>query len=143
MSGPRCWIVVACAQHLGRAALLGCIQVNHGKAAPLRRLLPGDRIAGYAPRETMGPGETLRCFVALGVVAEGPIVQVDMGGGFLPWRRPVCWQRGLHHAPVERLRAQPGFALAGPGWGAKLRFGLVAIDATSMDMIAAAMAAPA
>jgi hypothetical protein len=29
--------------------------------------------------------------------------------------------------------------LAGHGWGAKLRFGLLAIDAASMDMIEKAM----
>lgn len=45
----RNWVAVASAEHvrIGRAA--GFMQVCHGKAAPLRRIKPGDRVAYYSP----------------------------------------------------------------------------------------------
>ena len=63
-----------------------------------------------------------------------------MGGGFRPFRREIDYVKS-RSAPVGPLLDTPGFALAGKGWGAKLRYGLVAIDEASMDAIAEAMCA--
>jgi hypothetical protein len=41
--------------------------------------------------------------------------------------------------PIRTLLETPGFALSGPAWGARLRFGLLAVDEGSMDLIAGAM----
>ncbi|MBI1774282.1 MAG: EVE domain-containing protein [Proteobacteria bacterium] len=132
------WIAVASADHVRRGVALGIMQVCHGKAAPLKRLMPGDRVAYYSPRTEMRKGEALRCFTALGVVADGEVHQADMGGGFRPFRRRVRYLEA-RPAPVETLLALPGFALSGAAWGARLRFGLVGIDEASMDRIAEAM----
>ncbi|MBL8696968.1 MAG: EVE domain-containing protein [Alphaproteobacteria bacterium] len=139
-AGPaRDWIAVACAEHVARGVAGGFMQVCHGKAAPLRRLRPGDRVAYYSPTRDMGEGPRLQSFTAIGVVLDDVITQIDMGGGFRPFRRAVRFAREARPAAIAALQAAPGFALAGPGWGARLRYGLLAIDAASMDLVAAAM----
>jgi hypothetical protein len=136
----RSWIAVACAEHVRRGVALGIMQVGHGKAAPLRRLAPGDRVAYYAPAETLGGRDGLQCFVAIGRVCEGEVYQADMGGGFRPFRRDVHYFEAKP-APIRPLIDRPGFALTGKGWGARLRFGLLEINEGSMDAIAEAMGA--
>ncbi|TWT15536.1 EVE domain-containing protein [Reyranella sp. CPCC 100927] len=134
----RSWIAVACAEHVRRGVAGGFMQVSHGKAAPLRRLTPGDRIAYYSSSETMDSRDRLQSFTAIGVIQAGDIEQADMGGGFQPFRRRVRYLRA-QPAPIRPLLDRPGFALAGPGWGGRLRFGLVPIDEASMDAIGQAM----
>ena len=134
----RSWIAVACAEHVRRAVELGVMQVCHGKAGPLRRLGPGDRVACYSPTDGFRGTERLRCFTALGIVLGGGVERIDTGGGFRPFRRAVRWLEA-RPAPVRPLLGVPGFVLSGAGWGARLRRGLVEIDPASMDAIAAAM----
>jgi len=134
------WIAVACAEHVRRGMALGIMQVSHGKAGPLCRLAPGDRVAYYSPSETLGGGDRLQSFTAIGVVLGGEIYQADMGGGFRPFQRAVRYLKA-RPVPIRPLLERPGFALAGKGWGARLRFGLLRIDEPSMDAIAAAMGA--
>ena len=63
------------------------------------------------------------------------------GSALLPVREQLCdWAKG-HAVPVRPLLDHPGFALSGPGWGARLRYGLLEIDPASMDAIATAMGA--
>ena len=134
----RSWIAVACAEHVRRGVAGGFMQVSHGKAAPLRRIAPGDRIVYYSPTETMGGRDRLQSFTAIGVVQKGDIEQADMGDGFRPYRRRVRYLKA-RTATIRPLLDRPGFALAGPGWGGRLRFGLLPIDEASMDAIAGAM----
>jgi EVE domain-containing protein len=136
----KSWIAVACAEHVRRGVALGIMQVSHGKAAPLRRLAPGDRVAYYSPAESLGGRDGLQCFTAIGIVLDGDIRQADMGGGFHPFRRNVRYLKA-DPAPIRPLLDRPDFALTGKGWGARLRFGLLQIDDSSMDAIAEAMAA--
>ena len=131
---------MACAEHVRRGVALGFMQVCHGKAGPLRRIEPGDRIAYYSPSETMGGRDRLQCFTAIGVVLEDDVHQADMGGGFRPFRRAIRYLEA-RPASIRVMLDRPGFALAGNGWGARLRYGLLRIDQTSMDAIAAAMGA--
>ena len=136
----RSWIAVASAEHVRLGVELGLMQVCHGKAAPLRRLQPGDRIAYYSPSEIMKKPDGLQSFTAIGIILDDPIEQVDMGNGFRPFRRAVRYLTS-HPAPIRPLIEQPGFALTGPRWAARLRFGLIDIDAESMDAVALAMGA--
>ena len=137
---PRNWIAVASADHVRRGLAGGFMQVCHGKAAPLRLLKPGDRVAYYSPVERFGGSDRLQAFTAIGFVADDIVVQVDVGGGFHPFRRTVTWARG-YTAPMRPLLNHPEFVLSGPGWGARLRYGLLEIDPASMDAIATAMGA--
>ena len=43
------WIAVASAEHVRRGREGGFMQVCHGKAAPLRRIQPGDGVVYYSP----------------------------------------------------------------------------------------------
>ncbi|MBV8537552.1 MAG: EVE domain-containing protein [Alphaproteobacteria bacterium] len=132
------WVAVACRAHVRRGVELGIMQVCHGKAGPLRRIKCGDRVAYYSPTETMAGGEKVQGFTALGHALDDEVYQVDMGGGFRPFRRRVRYL-AAELVPIRFLLDRPGFALAGRGWGAKFRTGLVSIDGASMDMIAQAM----
>lgn len=138
----RNWIAVACAEHAGRGAApgpAGFMQVCHGKAAPLKRVQPGDRVSYYAPTETMGGRERVQAFVSIGLVQPGPAYAVDMGGGFVPWRKNVCFLPA-RRAPIAPLLGQLEFTRDRTHWGSQLRFGLLAISAHDMRLIACALA---
>ncbi|WP_337268692.1 EVE domain-containing protein [Oryzifoliimicrobium ureilyticus] len=134
----RSFIAVASASHvrLGRAE--GFMQVCHGKAAPLRRISPGDRVIYYSPTETFGGNDRLQAFTALGTAKDAPPYQVDMCQGFTPWRRNVLW-RQARETPIRPLLPHLAFTRDQPNWGYKLRFGLFEIDGDDADCIEAAM----
>lgn len=134
------WIAVASGEHvkIGRAG--GFMQVCHGKAVPLRRLRPGDRVAYYSPTATFRGSDTLQAFTAIGIVKDGEPYQADMGGGFHPFRRDVAWIDS-HEAPIRPLLGTLDLAAGGRSWGYQLRFGLFTVSDHDMAVIAAAMAA--
>jgi hypothetical protein len=76
------WIAVASAEHVRRGRREGFVQVSHGKAAPLKRIKPGDRVVYYSPTVTLGGKDKLQAFTAIGVVKEGEPYVFDMGNGF-------------------------------------------------------------
>lgn len=65
------WIAVACAAHVRRGRSEGFMQVCHGKAAPLRRIRPGDGVVYYSPTTALGGGEPLQAFTAIGRARQG------------------------------------------------------------------------
>ncbi|RVT96655.1 EVE domain-containing protein [Rhodovarius crocodyli] len=137
---PRAWIAVACAAHvrLGRAE--GFMQVCHGKAAPLRRIAPGDLVAYYSPTESLGGGDRLQAFTALGTVRSGAPYQPAAPAGFRPWRRDVDWWPG-REAPIRPLLERLSFSSGDPRWGYRLRFGLFEVTQEDARLIAGAMEA--
>jgi EVE domain len=134
------WIAVASADHVRLGRSQGFMQVSHGKAAPLRRIQPGDRVVFYSPTEAFRSKDQLRAFTAIGVVKEGEPYQADMGGGFSPFRRDVAWQ-AASETPIELLLEQLEFASGKRNWGYQLRFGLFEISEADMSRIARAMSA--
>lgn len=138
----RAWIAVACAEHVRRGRAGGFMQVCHGKAAPLRRIAPGDRVAYYSPTETFQGRDRLQAFTAIGVVREGlpyPFdMGGDMGGGFVPFRRDVAWLAGAE-APIQPLLDRLDVTAGVRNWGARFRFGLLAIGDRDAERIAEAM----
>lgn len=128
------WIAVASAEHvrIGRAG--GFMQVSHGKLAPLRRLLPGDRIACYSPSDDFGGKNRLQAFTAIGVVKRAEPYQADMGAGFRPFRRDVLWSEVVE-TPIRPLLGLLSFARDDPNWGYRLRFGLFEIPEDDMRVI--------
>lgn len=135
----RNWITVASAEHvrIGRAG--GFMQVCHGKSAPLRRIQAGDRVAYYSPTERFGGSDPLRSFTALGRVLAGEPYQVDMGNGFLPFRRDVHWTEAKA-ALITPLLDQLEFSAGKRNWGYPLRFGLFEVSDHDFELIARAMA---
>ncbi|MEZ2332513.1 EVE domain-containing protein [Mesorhizobium sp. RCC_202] len=134
------WIAVASAEHVRRGRAAGFMQVNHGKAAPLRRIKPGDGIIYYSPSTVLGEKDGLQSFTAIGTVREGEPYQGDMGGGFTPFRRDVDWAKA-EETPIKPLLEQLDFTKGKSNWGYQLRFGLFEIDEHDFRLIVAAMGA--
>ncbi|PZV33734.1 EVE domain-containing protein [Mesorhizobium kowhaii] len=134
------WIAVASAEHVRRGRLGGFMQVNHGKAAPLRRVKPGDGIIYYSPTTVLGEKDGLQAFTAIGTVREGEPYQGDMGGGFTPFRRDVAWAKA-EETSIKPLLDRLEFTAGKSNWGYQLRFGLFEISDHDFRVIAEAMAA--
>lgn len=141
---PYNWIAVASAHHARRGCAPsdgpGYMQVCHGKAAPLRRVQAGDRVAYYAPTLTMGGKDRLQCFVSIGTVLSGEPYAFDMGGGFVPFRKDVQYVPA-REASILPLVPQFEFVESPQRWGYKFRFGLFTISDLDMRLIAQAMQA--
>ncbi|MBZ9996888.1 EVE domain-containing protein [Mesorhizobium sp. BH1-1-4] len=137
-----CWIAVASAQHVRRGRNDGFMQVNHGKAAPLRRIRPGDGIVYYSPTTVLGEKDGLQAFTAIGIVREGEPYQGIMGGGFTPYRRDVDWAQA-QETPIKPLLDRLEFTAGKSNWGYQLRFGLFEIAAHDFHLIADAMSVAA
>ena len=134
------WLAVASAEHVRRGRAEGYMQVSHGKAAPLKRIKPGDRVVYYSPTETLGGNDKLQAFTAIGTVRDREPYMFDMGKGFTPYRRDVDWAKASE-APIRPLLDQLEFTAGQPNWGYQLRFGLFAISAADFRLIATAMGA--
>ena len=67
------WLGVASAEHVKRGVSLGIAQIDHGKARPRADMQEGDTIVYYSPVERVGDRVALRCFTAIGIVADGDI----------------------------------------------------------------------
>jgi len=135
---PKHWIAVASAEH-ARRGKAGFMQVNHGKAAPLRRIHPGDGVAYYSPTETFGGKDKLQAFTLIGRVKPGDIYQGEMGD-WVAHRRDVDWA-DAHDAPIAPLLDRLEFTAAKTNWGYQLRFGLFGISEHDFELIAQAMGA--
>ena len=138
----RNWIAVASAEHVRIGRVGGFMQVCHGKAAPLRRIRPGDRVVYYSPTDKFGGQAPLRCFTALGRVLPGEPYQADMGNGFVPFRRDVSWAE-TKTAPITPLLDRLEFSAGKKNWGYQLRFGLFEVSNHDFELIARAMEAEA
>jgi EVE domain len=136
----RNWIAVAAAEHVRRGRAAGFMQVCHGKAASLRRLQPGARVAYYSPTETFRGKDKLQAFTAIGVVRPAEPYCFDMGSGFCPFRRDVRWLEA-REAPIQPLLDMLDFSAGVKNWGYQLRFGLFEIGDHDLRIVAAAMAA--
>lgn len=132
------WIAVASAEHVRIGRRAGFMQVCHGKAAPLRRIRPGDRVIYYSPTVTFGGKDRLQAFTAIGVARDRSPYQVEMETGFKPWRRDVDWQPA-EETPIRPLLERLSFTQSGANWGYQLRFGLFGIDDRDADVIAEMM----
>jgi hypothetical protein len=137
----RNWIAVAAAEHVRRGREAGFMQVCHGKASPLRRIEPGDRVVYYSPTIAFRGKEKLQAFTALGVVKAGKPYQHDMGGGFCPFRRDVTWL-AARDAPIAPLLDALEFTSGVRNWGYRFRTRLFSISDHDLRLIAVAMEAP-
>ena len=131
----RHWIIVASRDHVLAGVAGGFGQACHGKASPLHRMQPGDGVIYYSPRVNFGGVEKLQRFTAIGRVVEGPVVQVDMGSGFIPFRRGIEFQR-CQEVEIVPLLPELTFIRDKQRWGALFRFGMLEIPATDYERIA-------
>jgi hypothetical protein len=136
-----CWVAVASAEHVLRGRQGGFMQVCHGKAGPLRRVSPGDRVAYYSPTVHFGGKDRLQAFTAIGTVLEGDPYEVDLGDGFRPFRRDVGWDAGTGDAGIAPLLDRLSFTAGRQRWGYALRFGLLRATPGDLEAIGEAMRA--
>jgi len=134
------WLGVACAAHVRRGRAAGFMQLGHGRATPLRRVSPGDRVVYYSPTLALRGRDRLRAFTAIGIVREGEPYLVEMDGGFLPFRRDVDWLEA-REAPIAPLLDVLDLTADRRNWGYQLRFGVLAISDRDLRQIAEAMGA--
>ena len=134
---PRHWLGVVSLAHVERGVAGGFAQLCHGRMAPLVRMRAGDWLVYYSPATEMRGGNKLQAFTAIGQLADDRVYPIDMGDGFVPFRRDVRYRRA-RAAPMAAL-AHRLHLTAQTGWGAKLRQGHLAIDAHDFHLIAAAM----
>jgi hypothetical protein len=114
------------------------MQLCEGKAAPLRRIKPGDGIVYYSPSEAVGIKDRFMQFTTIGTVHDGEPYRFDMGGGFVPHRRDVDWLE-THETPIRPLLERLEFTSKNANWGYQLRFGVMEIGETDFKLIAEAM----
>lgn len=138
----RYWLAVACAAYVRRGRAEGFMQVNHGKAAPLRRINPGDGVVYYSPSTTIGEKDGLRSFTAIGRVRDGEPYQGVMASGFQPFRRDVAWEQS-HEMSIMPLLDRLELTAGKSNWGYPLRFGLIELTEHDFQLIAGAMGVPA
>ena len=85
------WLAVASADHVRVGRKLGFMQISHGRAAPLRRIQPGDRVVCYSPTDSFRGNDPLQAFTALGYVRDGGIYRAPDPEGSLVFRLPVTY----------------------------------------------------
>jgi hypothetical protein len=134
----RYWIGVASRDHVMKGKSGGFCQLGHGKAAPVKRLQPGDHIVYYSPRTALEGGEPVQAFTAIGEILPGEPYVGDMGGGFKPTRRDVRWFKA-GEAPIRPLLEALSFTRGQRSWGYAFRRGAFEMTAEDYALIAAAM----
>ena len=134
------WIAVASAEHVRRGRREGFMQVNHGKAAPLRRITAGDGVVYYSPTEIFGTKDRLQSFTIIGLVQPGEIYAGEMGS-WVAHRRDVTYFNAAE-TPIAPLLDQLDFTRGRTNWGYQMRFGLFEISAHDFGLIANAMGVP-
>jgi len=126
------WLAVACAEHVRRGRAGGFAQVSHGKAAPLRRMTPGDGIVCYSPSLRIGEKDGFQSFTAIGTVRANAPYQVEMPSGFM-WRRDIDWFEAEEH-PIKPLLDWLDFTQA-KNWGYALRLGMIELPAVDFEFL--------
>lgn len=114
------------------------MQVCHGKAAPLRRLSPGDQVVYYSPLWQFGSQQRCQHFTAFGTVTGAGPYQAQCGAGSQPYRLDIQWQPyGI--CPIQPLLPVLDWTRQQQHWGYNLRFGLFELSAQDMAQIQFAM----
>lgn len=135
----RAWVGVVSRSHVMRGVEGNFAQMCHGKRLPLERMGVGDWFVYYSPKTDMHEGEPLRAFTALGRVHGERTVLFDMGGGFVPHRREVRFERAAREVSLASLGERLDFIRNNPHWGMLARRGHFEISLEDLRTIATAM----
>jgi hypothetical protein len=133
-----CWIGVAAARHVSAAVAGGFAMFAHGRHEAARRVLPGDWVAYYAPREGIDEGDAVRAFVAIGEVLPGDPAERPMAPGVTGWYRAMRWL-DARTADVYPLLEKLSFVTDRRHWGMHFRRSLFRVEAVDFALVAAAM----
>lgn len=139
----RAWVGVVSRSHVLRGVAGGFAQLCHGRCGPLMRMAVGDWLVYYSPRTDFPRGAPLRAFTALGRVVGERAYEVEMGRGFVPYRRDIAYVKGAREVPLRELASTLEFVTHRPGWGMLARRGHFEIGVRDLRRIAVAMGAAA
>ena len=104
----KCWVSVVSKEHALRGIAGGFMQACHGKAAPLKRMQPGDYFMFYCPAMTMGGSEKVQKFLGFGKVKDRDVYQFEMSPDFHPFR-PYTTEQGITTQMMKFLACSPVF----------------------------------
>lgn len=128
------WIGVASKEHVENGKKLGICQFCHGKAGPAKRLKKGDFVIYYSSKLSMDANTPYQKFTALGEVIDDQPYQIDMGNGFLPYRRNISYFETTD-IDIKPLVMLLPFIKNKTSWGMIFRYGFFEIDEASFDII--------
>ena len=127
------WIAVISRAHSRIAAASGFLQVNHGKAGPLRKTKASDEVFIYCPREEMQGGAVLKRVEFRCTIDDDWVYQVEQAPGFVPYRKDVTYDMTFRGVAIHDV---PGLELtANPRWGMLARRGFFEISAHDADLL--------
>ncbi len=132
------WIGVVSRQHVKIGEKGGFCQLNHGKAAPMRRLSPDDWLIYYSPKTELQGGEPLREFTAIGQILDRAPYIVEMSECFMPTRRDVNYAT-CSETPIHPLLEKLSFSKENKSWGMIMRRGFFEITKEDFNIIASKM----
>ena len=138
MAKTQFWVGVVSREHVQHGVELGIAQLNHGKRAPLARMHQGDWLVYYSPRTSYPEGEPLQAFTAIGQITSAAPEQVEMLDDFHPYRHSVRYL-SCREVPIREVLADLAFLPDKQHWGARFRFGHLAVSATDFRIISQAM----
>ena len=138
MEPTRYWIGVVSRSHVQRGVEGGFVQLNHGKAAPLRRMNVGDWFVYYSPHTDYPAGKPLQAFTTIGRITGDTIYQVEMDPDFIPSRRDVTFLP-CQPAPIAPMLDALSFLHDRQRWGYIFRTGHFSVPEADFRRIAAAM----
>lgn len=132
------WIGVASKEHVENGISWGICQFCHGKVGPAKRLKKGDFVIYYSSKVSMGGKELYQKFTSIGEVTDDVPYQVDIGGGFMPYRRNIKYF-DAKHVDIKPLVPILPFIKNKTSWGYVFRYGFLEIDRESFEIIATNM----
>ncbi len=135
---PRYWVGVASKDHVARGVAGGFCQLGHGKAAPLKRMSPGDWIVYYSPKMRLDGAELCQQFTAIGEIVGRDVYVFEMALSFAPYRRDVRFL-DASAAPIRPLVERLSFIRDSKRWGYAFRFGHLEMAREDFELIASQM----
>jgi hypothetical protein len=132
---PRYWVGVASQDHVTRGVAGGFCQLCHGKAAPLKRMSPGDWIVYYSPKVRLDGVELCQQFTAIGEVVGNDVYVFEMAPLFAPFRRDIRFVEA-QAAPIRPLVEKLSFIRDPKRWGYVFRFGHFEMSREDFELIA-------
>lgn len=134
----RYWIGVASKDHVSRGVAGGFCQLCHGKAAPLKRMQPGDWIVYYSPKLSFEGNDACQEFTAIGEVVGDAVYPFEMAPSFVPFRRDIRF-REARATPIRPLIERLSFIRDPKRWGYAFRFGHIEMTRADFELVATRM----
>jgi len=138
MTETHFWIGVVSYEHVQRGVESGFAQLNHGKRAALARMHQGDWLIYYSPRTSYPSGAPLQTFTAIGQITSEEPYQVTLTDDFQPYRHTVR-HLPCRQVPIQEVLEDLTFLPDKQHWGAKFRFGHLAVSRADFYKIARTM----